>query len=160
MEHALARANRNKTQLGLCFIDVDNFKVINDTFGHVYGDKLLMALPEIITPYLRKIDYFARIGGDEFGLIFEQVHQENDLIKIFERILSAFNNPIKIDELLIKTSISIGVALYPKDGSDMQSLFANADIAMYQAKAKGKATYSFLGHRLIKPGNFFFTDFK
>ncbi|HBD7399314.1 diguanylate cyclase domain-containing protein [Legionella longbeachae] len=143
LEHALARANRNKTQLGLCFIDVDNFKVINDTFGHVYGDKLLMALPEIITPYLRKIDYFARIGGDEFGLIFEQVHQENDLIKIFERILSAFNNPIKIDELLIKTSISIGVALYPKDGSDMQSLFANADIAMYQAKAKGKATYSF-----------------
>lgn len=143
MEHALARACKSKTKLGLCFIDVDNFKVINDTFGHAYGDKLLMVLSEIITPYLREMDYFARIGGDEFGLIFEQVRQDNDLIKIFERILSAFHNPIQIDDVFIKTSISIGVAMYPKNGSDTQTLFVNADIAMYHAKAKGKATYSF-----------------
>ncbi|KTC83440.1 diguanylate cyclase domain-containing protein [Legionella cincinnatiensis] len=143
LEHALGRACRNKTQLGLCFIDIDNFKVINDTFGHAYGDKLLMALSEIITPYLREIDYFARIGGDEFGLIFEQIHQHDDLIKIFERILSAFHNPIQIDDLFIKASISIGVAMYPKHGSDTQTLFVNADIAMYHAKAQGKATYSF-----------------
>lgn len=143
LEHALGRACRNKTQLGLCFIDIDNFKVINDTFGHAYGDKLLMALSEIITPYLREIDYFARIGGDEFGLIFEQIHQDDDLVKIFERILSAFHNPIQIDDLFIKTSISIGVAMYPKHAPDTQTLFVNADIAMYHAKAKGKATYSF-----------------
>ncbi|KTD11065.1 sensory box/GGDEF domain protein [Legionella gratiana] len=143
LEHALGRARRNKTQLGLCFIDIDNFKVINDTFGHVYGDKLLMIFPEIITPYLRGIDYFARIGGDEFGLIFEQIYQDKDLIKIFERILSAFHNPIQIDDQFIKTSISIGVAMFPKHGSDIQTLFMNADIAMYHAKAKGKATYSF-----------------
>ncbi|KTD58098.1 sensory box/GGDEF domain protein [Legionella sainthelensi] len=143
LEHALARACKSKTKLGLCFIDVDNFKVINDTFGHTYGDKLLMALSEIITPYLREMDYFARIGGDEFGLIFEQVRQDNDLVKIFERILSAFHDPIQIDDVFIKTSISIGVAMYPKNGSDTQTLFVNADIAMYHAKAKGKATYSF-----------------
>lgn len=143
LEHALGRACRSKTQLGLCFIDIDNFKVINDTFGHAYGDKLLMALSEIITPYLREIDYFARIAGDEFALIFEQIHQDDDLIKIFEPILAAFHSPIQIDDLFIKTSISIGVAMYPKDGSDTQTLFVNADIAMYHAKAKGKATYSF-----------------
>ncbi len=143
LEHSLARAQRNNTQLGVCFIDIDNFKTINDTFGHIYGDKLLIILPGLIIPHLRKIDYLARIGGDEFGLIFEETHEHNDLIKIFERILTNFHNPIKIDDQYIKTSITIGVAMYPKNGSDIQTLFKNADIAMYHGKAKGKSTFSF-----------------
>lgn len=143
LEHTLARSLRNNSQLAVCFIDVDNFKIINDTFGHVCGDKLLMALPGIITPHLREMDYFARIGGDEFGLIIEEIHHIDELIKVFERILADFHNPIKIDDHFIKTSISIGVAMYPQDGSDTQTLFMNADTAMYHAKTKGKSTFSF-----------------
>ena len=143
LEHALARALRNNTQVGVCFIDVDNFKIINDTYGHIYGDKLLTILSGIIAPHLREIDYLARIGGDEFGLIFEEIHHLDDLVKIFNRILAAFNQSIKIDEHDIKTSISIGVAMYPKDGTDSQTLFKNADIAMYHAKDKGKSTFCF-----------------
>ncbi|MBA2711352.1 MAG: diguanylate cyclase [Tatlockia sp.] len=143
LEHSLARAQRNNTQLGVCFIDIDNFKTINDTFGHVCGDKLLIILPEMIIPHLRKIDYLARIGGDEFGLIFEETHENNDLIKIFDRILLAFEYPIQIEDQFIKTSITIGVAMYPKNGSDIQTLFKKADMAMYHGKAKGKSTFSF-----------------
>ncbi|MBA2656601.1 MAG: diguanylate cyclase [Tatlockia sp.] len=143
LEHSLARAHRNKTQLGVCFIDVDNFKVINDKLGHVYGDKLLKILPDIIIPHLREADYLARIGGDEFGLILEEIQDREDLVKIFQRILSTFHNLIKIDDKYIKTSISIGVAFYPENGTDIPTLFKNADIAMYQGKSKGKFTFSF-----------------
>jgi diguanylate cyclase (GGDEF)-like protein/PAS domain S-box-containing protein len=143
LKHSLARAQRSNTQLGVCFIDIDNFKTINDTYGHVYGDKLLITIPVMIIPHLRKIDYLARIGGDEFGLIFEEFHERNDLIKIFERILSTFHSPIKIDDQYIKASITIGVAIYPKNGTDIPTLFNNADIAMYQGKSKGKSTFSF-----------------
>ena len=147
LEHAIARAVRNDTQLGVCYIDVDNFKNVNDTFGHIYGDKLLTLLPILITPYLRDIDYLARIGGDEFGLILEETHKINDLAKTFERILSVFANPIKIEDREIKTSISIGVAIYPKNGIDSETLLMNADIAMYQAKSKGKSTFSFFSEK-------------
>ncbi|MBL7481174.1 bifunctional diguanylate cyclase/phosphodiesterase [Legionella bononiensis] len=143
LEHAIARAQRAKKQFGICFLDLDNFKLINDTLGHVYGDKLLTILPEKITPHLRDSDYFARIGGDEFGLICEETHKVNDLTRIMKRILSAFDKPIKIDDHYVKASLSIGIALYPKNGIDSETLLKNADIAMYQSKQKGKDTYSF-----------------
>jgi len=143
LEYALGRANRNHTQLGVCFIDVDNFKHINDTYGHLCGDKLLTRLPGLIMPHLRDIDYLARIGGDEFGLVFEDTHQASDLAKILTRILQAFKDPIIIDDLSISTSISIGVAMFPANGTQAETLLKNADIAMYDAKKMGKSTYAF-----------------
>lgn len=143
LEHAIARAHRNKNQFGVCFIDVDNFKHINDTFGHIYGDKLLMILSGKIKPYLRDADYFARIGGDEFGLVFEHTYRVNDLSKIIKRILAAFDKPILVDDQCIKASLSIGIAIYPVNGADSETLLKNADNAMYQSKAKGKSTFSF-----------------
>ncbi|CEG57206.1 EAL domain-containing protein [Legionella fallonii] len=143
LEHALARAHRNKAQFAVCFLDVDNFKYINDSYGHVYGDQILIALPKIITPHLRDTDYFARLGGDEFGLIIEDTHKLNDMAKIFERIIATFDAPIKVEDQYIKTAISIGVALYPENGCDSEALFKNADIAMYHAKKMGKSTFSF-----------------
>lgn len=143
LEHAIARAHRNKQQFGVCFIDVDNFKYINDTYGHIYGDKLLTILPGKIKPFLRDADYFARIGGDEFGLVFEEAYRVNDLSKIIKRILMAFDKPIKVDDQYVKASLSIGIAIYPVNGDDSETLLKNADNAMYQSKAKGKSTFSF-----------------
>ncbi|WP_298622877.1 bifunctional diguanylate cyclase/phosphodiesterase, partial [uncultured Legionella sp.] len=147
LEHTIARAQRNKSQFGVCFIDVDNFKYINDTFGHIYGDKLLTILPGKIKPYLREADYFARIGGDEFGLVFEEIYQVDDLSKIITRILAAFDKPIKIDDQYVNASLSIGIAIYPENGADSETLLKNADNAMYQSKAKGKSTFSFYNKR-------------
>jgi len=143
LEHAIARAQRNKKQFAICFIDVDNFKFINDTFGHVSGDKFLSILSGLIRAQLRDTDYFARIGGDEFGLIFEEAYQTHDLIKILKRILMTFDKPILIDNQYMKASLSIGISIYPKNGKDPETLFKNADIAMYQAKELGKSTFSF-----------------
>ncbi len=143
LEHAITRAQRNKQQFGVCFIDVDNFKQINDTFGHIYGDKLLTLLPEKIKPHLRETDYFARIGGDEFGLVFEETYQINDLTKIIKRILAAFDKPIEIDDVQMRASLSIGIAIYPINGTDSETLLKNADNAMYLSKGRGKSTFSF-----------------
>lgn len=143
LEHSLARAHRHNTQFAVCFIDIDNFKYINDTYGHTYGDKLLIALPKIITPCLRETDYFARLGGDEFGLIIDDTHKLNDMAKIFKRIIATFVKAIKIEDQYIKTSISIGIAIYPDNGNNSETLFKNADIAMYHAKKTGKSTFSF-----------------
>lgn len=147
LEHAISRAHRNKKQFGVCFIDVDNFKYINDTFGHIYGDKLLTTLPDLIRPHLRDTDYFARIGGDEFGLVFEETYLINDLSRIIKRILAAFDKPIKIDDQYVKASLSIGIAIYPGNGADSETLLKNADNAMYQSKAMGKSTFSFYNEK-------------
>ncbi|RUR18725.1 EAL domain-containing protein [Legionella sp. km535] len=143
LEHAIARAQRSKKQFAICFIDLDNFKSINDTLGHLYGDKLLTILPQKITPHLRDTDYFARIGGDEFGLICEETYKINDLTRIIKRILAAFEKPVKIDDQYVKASLSIGIALFPKNGIDSETLLNSADNAMYQSKGKGKSTFSF-----------------
>ncbi|KTD37421.1 sensory box/GGDEF domain protein [Legionella moravica] len=143
LEHAIARAQRSKKQFAICFIDLDNFKTINDTLGHLYGDKLLSLLPQKISPHLRDTDYFARIGGDEFGLICEETYKINDVTRIVKRILAAFEKPTKIDDQYVKVSLSIGIALFPKNGIDSETLLNSADNAMYQSKGKGKSTFSF-----------------
>lgn len=143
LEHVIARSQRKELRFAVCFIDVDNFKTINDTYGHVYGDRLLSKLPGIIRPYLQETDYLARVGGDEFALILEGNHKMSDLSNLFKNILNAFSKPIKLDDQFVKTSLSIGIALYPKNASDFETLFRNADIAMYHAKERGKGTFCF-----------------
>ncbi len=130
----LAHSERNCSKLGLLLFDMDNFKMINDTYGHHIGDLVLQTVGERITNVLRKSDTLARIGGDEFVIILPD---QNDLIGIVEitnRIRDACMRPIKIKNNEIEISASMGVAIYPEDGEDAESLLTQADAAMYCEK--------------------------
>jgi diguanylate cyclase (GGDEF)-like protein/PAS domain S-box-containing protein len=143
LSQALARKKRQKGSVAVCFIDIDNFKQVNDSLGHGAGDNLLKRIPGMLKPCLREFDCFARLGGDEFGLILEDKSSDNEIVDVVERLIKELNCPISIDGNEINTSISIGVAVFPSAGKTSEDLVKNADIAMYRAKESGKNTYSF-----------------
>jgi diguanylate cyclase (GGDEF)-like protein len=143
LPQALARAQRSGQQVAVFFIDLDRFKVINDTLGHDAGDHVLRQIGMHLQECVRATDTLARVGGDEFALMVEQFGDMQELIGIAQKLLSAMSRPFKVAAHEYRLSGSIGVAVYPKDGSDSSSLLKNADIAMYRAKAAGKNTYQF-----------------
>ena len=122
------------------FIDLDNFKNINDTLGHEYGDKLLIHLAEEFEFLIKDKDTMCRLGGDEFILLIPY-ENESDIDNYAKRLLNLFNKPFKIEDRQIYTTASIGIALYPKDGADTNTILKNADSAMYKAKELGKNRY-------------------
>ena len=136
--HAIQNANRNKNRLALMFIDLDNFKNINDSFGHDFGDRVLLSAMKLIRECLREGDIISRHGGDEFLLLLENLGNKMAVETIAKKILNAFQKPIIIDEKKISVQFSIGISLYPDDGKNSDELIKNSDIAMYQAKACGK----------------------
>lgn len=140
--NALKNASLKKNSLGLLFIDLDHFKNINDTLGHSAGDELLIRMVRKIKTYLRDDATFARIGGDEFAIILENITTDS-LLKVTERIHCAFEEPFHIEGHEIFTTISIGISVYPDDGQDMQLLLKNADLALYRAKEKGRNIFEF-----------------
>lgn len=119
------------------FIDLDNFKIINDTMGHEYGDKLLIYLAKKFENWINEEDTICRLGGDEF-IILHPNSNEAELRAYAEKFLALFNKPCKIDGKQIYVTVSIGIALYPKDGRDTNTILKNADVAMYKAKELGK----------------------
>ena len=125
----------------LLFLDIDGFKNINDTLGHVIGDKLLQTAATRITACLRKCDSAARLGGDEFTIILERISQPTDVGIVTRKILDALAEPIQIDGHDLFMSASIGVTLCPDDGTEAADLLRNADMAMYQAKEQGRGCY-------------------
>jgi diguanylate cyclase (GGDEF)-like protein/PAS domain S-box-containing protein len=139
----LAHARRNRQKLALMLLDLDHFKDVNDKLGHTVGDKLLQAVGERLTSLVRKSDTVARMGGDEFMLLlpFRRGRGEEDAIKIAQRILEAFRRPFVFDGHEIRITTSIGIAFYPDDGEDADTLMKNADIAMYRAKERGRDNY-------------------
>jgi diguanylate cyclase (GGDEF)-like protein/PAS domain S-box-containing protein len=139
----LARAYRNRQKVAVMLLDLDHFKDVNDTLGHTVGDKLLQVVGERLTSIVRKSDTVARMGGDEFMLLslFPGIRREEDAVKIAQRILQAFRKPFIFDDHEIRITTSIGIAIYPYDGKDADTLIKNADIAMYQAKAGGRDNY-------------------
>jgi diguanylate cyclase (GGDEF)-like protein len=139
----LARAYRNRQKVAVMLLDLDHFKDVNDTLGHTVGDKLLQVVGERLTSIVRKSDTVARMGGDEFMLLslFPGIRREEDAVKIAQRILQAFRKPFIFDDHEIRITTSIGIAIYPYDGKDADTLIKNADIAMYQAKARGRDNY-------------------
>ncbi len=143
LPQALARAHRSGQQVGVFFIDLDRFKVINDTLGHDAGDHVLRQMGMHLQECVRATDTLARVGGDEFALIVEQFNDLQELNGIAQKLLTAMSRPLRVATHEYRLSGSIGVAVYPKDGSDSSSLLKNADIAMYRAKASGKNTYQF-----------------
>jgi diguanylate cyclase (GGDEF)-like protein len=133
-------------------LDLDQFKEVNDTLGHAVGDKLLQDVGKRLTGLVRKSDTLARMGGDEFVLIsmFPGIKGEGDAAKIAQRILEAFRRPFVLDGHGICITASIGIAIYPHDGQDTDTLMRSADIAMYRAKARGRDNYqhySYIGNK-------------
>jgi diguanylate cyclase (GGDEF)-like protein/PAS domain S-box-containing protein len=134
----LARARRNQTNLALIYIDLDRFKIINDTLGHSCGDQLLRAVAERLQNLLRETDTLARMGGDEFMYILPEVENSEDVDRIAEKVLDAIRKPYLLDGQLQSITASIGTAIYPSDGKDAETLMKNADFAMYFAKDNGR----------------------
>lgn len=139
---AMARAKRNNTLLAVCFMDLDNFKTINDTLGHDVGDKLLQSIVGIMQAIIRETDFIGRLGGDEFGLILENVTSKDEVKHILARYINEICNPIALNDIPIKITVSIGVSIYPDHGGNSsEELVKNADIAMYTAKKNGRNQY-------------------
>ncbi|ADL54161.1 EAL domain-containing protein [Gallionella capsiferriformans] len=142
MAQTFARAQRHGGTFALMFIDLDNFKNVNDNLGHDYGDVLLQQVAERLGLCVRTEDTVARIGGDEFNVLLDDV-SETQIANTAQRILDHVSKPYLIKEQQVFVSASIGIAVYPKDAEDIETLTKNADSAMYQAKDKGKDSYQF-----------------
>ena len=143
LRHAIAQAKLHGEQLALLFIDLDRFKVINDSLGHDAGDQLLRAVAERLSGALKESDLLARLGGDEFVMLIERTHDVQEIAHFAESILRALGKPFMLEGREFFVSCSIGISLFPHDGEDGQSLLKNADIALYRAKETGKNTYQF-----------------
>ncbi len=138
VEHALALAQRTQQRVAVMFLDLDNFKVVNDTLGHDAGDRLLQAVAQRLVKVTRPSDTVARLGGDEFAILLEGIGSETDIERVTRPISAAFCRPLLLDGRETDASASIGVAC-SRPGDDTEQLLRNADIAMYNAKAAGKA---------------------
>lgn len=147
LRQALVHAERSGKSFALLFVDLDRFKRVNDLHGHPIGDALLQAVARRITGALRKGDTVARVGGDEFVVLLEELGQSDCAALIGGKILAELSLPFRIQGHELEISCSIGISLYPQDGRDMATLISNADIAMYQAKQEGRN-----GFRFYMPG--------
>lgn len=151
LELALQQARKDKSQVAVLYFDLDDFKRVNDTFGHAVGDKLLQEVGVRLTdslriaPTIRKEsavhNCIARMGGDEFIIILNNIARSADAEVVAERIVNVVSSSYNVDEYELFTSPSIGIALYPRDGEDAENLLKNADMAMYEAKRTGKSMY-------------------
>jgi diguanylate cyclase (GGDEF)-like protein/PAS domain S-box-containing protein len=139
----IAEARRNRKMLAVMFLDLDDFKNINDTLGHSTGDKLLNEVAGRLKTCIRESDTMARIGGDEFNLVLPDIAAAEDAASIAKKIISLFADPFSIEEEELPVTASIGISVYPEDGQDADALLKNADIAMYQAKGQGGNNYQF-----------------
>jgi diguanylate cyclase (GGDEF)-like protein len=143
MMHALRKADREQTVLAVLFLDLDDFKTVNDGYGHDIGDETLVQVVKRLKATLRKSDVIARIGGDEFIIFLEKIDQIETIEKVAVKILECFDTPVNAHGHEIKLSTSVGISVYPRDGQDPDTLFKHADRALYQAKEIGKARYAF-----------------
>lgn len=140
---ALARARRHEIPLALMFLDLDHFKRINDSLGHEAGDELLLGFCKRIKAVLREEDIFARFGGDEFVLLFENFGERAGANRLAEKLLAAVSEPFTLHDQEFFVGVSIGISLFPEDGEDSQSLMQHADTAMYHSKTTGRNQYQY-----------------
>jgi diguanylate cyclase (GGDEF)-like protein len=143
IEHALENARRQESLVAVCCLDLDNFKKVNDTYGHSYGDDVLEQTALRIKSAIREADTLSRIGGDEFIVLLENLFDVGEVEKIVKKIQLALEEPFLTHEKQFFLSVSIGISQYPQHGNSSEMLIKNADIAMYKAKNAGKNTYRF-----------------
>ncbi len=141
LHHAVNLAKRNETKVAILYIDLDQFKLINDSLGHAAGDLLLQESAKRLPECLRNSDTVARLGGDEFAVILEFINDTSDMITIANNIIKAFESPFTIDNNELFSGVSIGISIYPDDANDIAGLLKNADIAMYKAKDSGRSNW-------------------
>ncbi len=145
---AIAHARRGKECLAVIYLDVDRFKLVNDSLGHAMGDKLLQIFAERILGCLRAEDTLARFGGDEFTLLLPQISKQENAGAVAKKILESLRLPIHIDNQEIFTSASIGIAMFPQSGETVETLVKSADIAMYHVKSNGKDAHQFFNEEM------------
>ena len=143
LELAITQAQRRSGTLAVMFIDIDRFKLVNDTFGHAEGDALLRAIASRLSSTLRRGDTLARLGGDEFTVLLPDIKLTQDAELIGTKILTALETPVALSHGDYRVTASIGIALFPRDGSTAEELTRNADVAMYQVKRAGKNAFRF-----------------
>lgn len=139
LKNAIANAKRTNNMLGVLFIDVDDFKKINDVYGHNVGDKVLVEMAARFSEAIRESDYVGRLAGDEFLIVLQNINSREDADAVAEKVRKLVAEPCHIDNLLINTSASIGVSLYPEDSIDIDELMSKSDKAMYEEKAQHKS---------------------
>ena len=142
VKSAISLAERNEKLISIMFIDLDNFKSVNDTMGHDAGDYLLKEVANVLSKTVRKIDTVARFGGDEFMIMLNNIENQNDISKVAENVMRIFSKPFILSEQEFFITASAGIATFPIDGENPDTLIKNADTAMYEAKEKGKNQYS------------------
>lgn len=140
---AIKKADENAKRIGIIFIDLDNFKVINDTMGHNSGDDLLKDVGMKFLKQVEKTNLVARFGGDEFMILLNDITDSKDVVKIADKVMSIFEESFRIKDQEFVVTASAGISMYPADGQDATALIKNADTAMYEAKSKGKSRYAF-----------------
>ena len=137
LSRRLRSGTNEKWELAVMLLDLDNFKAANDTYGHLEGDLLLQAVTEQLRKCVRESDTVARMGGDEFTLIFENVSGADDAGMLAKKVLAVLDQPFQFGGHEMKVTASLGISLYPRDGQDAETLLTHADIAMYRAKRYG-----------------------
>jgi len=145
---ACAQADRVQSGVAVLFLDLDNFKQVNDTLGHSYGDQLLVKVVERLRYCLRDTDTISRQGGDEFVVLLPLLHNVGVIGSVADHIMQAFADPFEIEAYSINTTFSIGISLYPDDGREFDTLLKNSDTALYQAKDSGRDTYRFFSEKM------------
>ena len=148
LKTTIESAKRRDTNIALMFIDLDKFKEVNDTYGHGVGDKMLKAVAKRIEQSVRKEDFLARIGGDEFVLILKEINSENDVLTLAKKINDNVKESLAIENKVFFMSLSIGIALYPEHADNSEDLIKYADAAMYEVKEAGRNGFSIYHQRM------------
>lgn len=143
LDNGLIQAKRHGWGLAVLFIDIDNFKSINDTYGHDMGDKVLIMVAERLKSSVREEDIISRWGGDEFVCLLLEVKQEADVTRLAENMVNQISESCEYNKTVLSIRVSIGIAIYPADGETAEILFKNADTAMYKAKGTEKGVMLF-----------------
>jgi diguanylate cyclase (GGDEF)-like protein len=148
LQHSIAQSKREKSQLALLYIDLDNFKYVNDSMGHSEGDNLLKEIARRLKSACRESDYIARVGGDEFIVISAPIKDHFAASTLAKRILNTFTKPVRLAKKDVRATLSIGISMYPNAGTTAEALLKNADAAMYEAKINGKNDFEFFTESL------------
>jgi len=151
LNQMLAQAKRYDRQLAVLFLDLDRFKLINDTLGHDAGDELLKEVARRLKQAVRESDIVARLGGDEFVVLLPEQCDQDSLVIVARRVLDLVSKPYDLLGHEFRVTVSVGISRYPEDASDEQSLLKNADIAMYHAKEKGRNNFQFYAQAADEP---------